>query len=272
MDKFDIHKWQREAYTTLNEDTSILTPGTKKVYDQIVEIYDRHVKKLPMNSDDDINLKRALCEAFDYKYFCNEDKSKVTTEEAGTNKDLGEISKAIEPIAVEFVETLRDSNMLEQFKQDFYSAENKLNIQIPDSKAEISNMNPSQLKAEIEQAAKLKNELENLSEDSGKKFREVLGTVGLSTVVGASFAEVASTASAILAPQMLAVGIFIMAVAIALESYSNKDDKNLEEGFSIWRYLTNQCPDCKKFTLRRGILGLYAVCRNPNCNFDAANN
>ena len=221
MDKFDIHKWQRDAYTTLNEDTSTLTPGTQKVLEQIVGIYSRHVKKLPMNSDDDINLKRALCEAFDYEYFCNEDKSKVTTEAAGTNTnfDVEELNDALKSHFDSKIKVLVQQAGEGELRALVNKIESQTGIDIPDNESEVRQISNQ----DILILGKTLEDLNTTSED--KEFKrptaaDIVGTLGLIATAAGAASNVTVPGTGI--PSAI-TGILLMRLAIYLDS-KNQDD------------------------------------------------
>ena len=63
---YDQRRREEDDYYTgdVNEDILDLTPAMRKAYDEIKAVYNKHVKDLPMDSNDDINLKKQLCDFF----------------------------------------------------------------------------------------------------------------------------------------------------------------------------------------------------------------
>lgn len=63
---YDQRRREEDDYYTgeVNEDILDLTPAMRKAYDEIKTVYQKHVDKLPMNSNDDYNLKKQLCAFF----------------------------------------------------------------------------------------------------------------------------------------------------------------------------------------------------------------
>jgi len=258
MDKFDIHKWQRDALLSESKRFGFHPLHTEERYRLFSVEKDRLAKKYS-NIDDGDTLRYIVEHLYDFivdSQHLNED---ITTEEAGNDERMKDLILAIRPIAKNFIEFAKKKGKLKELESALTTAETELNIDIPDSPEEASGIS----KSELESIGRVKNligdqELGENLEDLEKKVRNLLAGSGLLITTLGALAKVSKVAGAL---DMTGVGIFFMAVSMLLTHYKNRKDESINE-FGIeekpddW---TPTCPKCYNKLLVPDIFG-YSIC------------
>ena len=264
MDKFDIHKWQRQALieekTLYNVEILDFTKKFETDWELERELddsftkLDNFLKQMSLDDPQNQYLTRQLAHKYNSMLY---ESGKL--EEAGNDERMKDLILAIRPIAKNFIEFAKKKGKLKELEAALTTAETELNIDIPDSPEEASGIS----KSELESIGRVKNligdqELGENLEDLEKKVRNLLAGSGLLITTLGALAKVSKVAGAL---DMTGVGIFFMAVSMLLTHYKNRKDESINE-FGIeekpddW---TPTCPKCYNKLLVPDIFG-YSIC------------
>lgn len=251
MDKFDIHKWQRDAYNTLNEANS----------EEAFEVFKSISTSKKYNSLKYDDRKYVLDKLYKDLYLTPpQDIEDLTTEEAGTNKEMIRLISKVLPVVDKFLEVAQKNGELQDLKTVLATAESELKIDIPDTPEETVNIS----KVELDSIGRAKNlfkeqELGENKDSFEKKVINLLGSTGVLTTIAGALAEVSSIAGA---ADITGVGIFFMLVSVLLSSYSDSKDESINE-FEIEEKPDGwipTCPNCFNKLLLPWLAG-YSLCR-----------
>ena len=220
MDKFDIHKWQRQALLSESKRFDFHPLHTEERFKLFKKEKERLAKEYS-NIDDGDTLSYIVEHLYDFivdSKHLNED---ITAEEEGTNTnfDVEELNDALKSHFDSKIKVLVQQGREGELRALVNKIESQTGIDIPDNESEVRQISNQ----DILILGKTLEDLNTTSED--KEFKrptaaDIVGTLGLIATAAGAASNVTVPGTGI--PSAI-TGILLMRLAIYLDS-KNQDD------------------------------------------------
>lgn len=220
MDKFDIHKWQRQALLTESKRFDFHPLHTEERMKAFSVEKKRLVNKYS-NIDDGDTLRYIVEHLYDFIVDGQHLNKDMTTEEVSINTDLDveELNHRLKSQFDSAIEKLVKQDKEGELRALVNKIESQTGIDIPDKESEVGQIS----KEDIITLGETLKDLTTISED--KEFKpptpaDIVGTLGLLAVTIGAASNVTVPGTGI--PSAV-VGILLLRLAIYLDS-KNQDD------------------------------------------------